>query len=57
MQVKGGKEVILGTGETFCENPDDIHTVGRNASKTAPAKILVFLVEEKGAHVSTPTHE
>ena len=54
MQVKGGKETTLGPGETFYENPDDIHTVGRNASKTESAKILVFMVKEKGAPVSTP---
>lgn len=54
MQVKGGKEITLGPGETFYENPDDIHTVGRNASKTESAKILVFMVKEKGAPVSTP---
>ncbi len=51
MQVKGGKEVTLTAGQTFYESPDDIHTVGRNASKTAPAKFLVFLVKEKGSPV------
>jgi quercetin dioxygenase-like cupin family protein len=49
MQVKGGKEVTLTPGQTFYEGPDDIHIVGRNASKTMPAKFLVFLVKEKGA--------
>src|SRR5262245_14817079 len=34
MQVKGGKEVTLTPGQTFYEGPDDVHTVGRNASKT-----------------------
>ena len=54
MQVKGGKEVTLTAGQTFYESPDDIHTVGRNASKTGPAKFLVFLVKEKGSPVSVP---
>ena len=45
MQVKGGKEVTLGPGETFYESPDDTHTVSRNASTTRPAKFLVFLVK------------
>jgi quercetin dioxygenase-like cupin family protein len=45
MQVKGGKEVMLGPGETFYESPEDIHTVSRNASTTKPAKFLVFLVK------------
>jgi len=45
MQVKGGKEVTLGPGETFYESPDDVHTVSRNASTTKAAKFLVFLVK------------
>ena len=49
MQVKGGKEVTLGPGETFYESPEDVHTVSRNASTTKPAKFIVFFVKEKGA--------
>ena len=49
MQVKGGKEVTLGPGQTFYESPDDIHTISKNASSTKPAKFLVFFVKEKGA--------
>jgi len=49
MQVKGGKEVTLGPGETFYESPEDVHTVSRNASATKPAKFIVFFVKEKGA--------
>lgn len=56
MQVKGGKEVTLGPGETFYEGPDDIHVIGRNASKTMPAKFVVFLVKDKGAPVLVPTN-
>jgi len=54
MQVKGGKEVTLGPGQSFYESPDDVHTVSRNASKTAPAKFLVFFVKEKGAPATVP---
>src|SRR5215472_4315420 len=36
MQVRGGKEVTLTPGQTFYEGPDDVHVVGRNASKTKP---------------------
>jgi len=54
MQVKGGKEVTLTPGQTFYEGPDDIHLVGRNASKTKPAKFLVFFVKDKGAPVLVP---
>src|SRR5712671_7371575 len=51
MQLKGGKEVTLTPGETFYEGPNDIHTVGRNASTTKPAKFVVFLVKNKDAPV------
>ena len=54
MQVKGGKEVTLGPGQTFYESPDDIHSVSRNASSTKPAKFLVFFVKQKGAPASAP---
>ena len=54
MQVKGGKEVTLGPGQSFYEGPNDIHTVGRNASTTKPAKFVVFLVKNKDAPVLTP---
>ena len=49
MQVRGGAPVTLAPGQTFYEGPDDVHIVGRNASQTAPARFLVFLVKDKGA--------
>jgi quercetin dioxygenase-like cupin family protein len=52
MQVRGGKEVTLNAGETFYEAPNDVHVIGRNASKNRPAKFVAFLVRDKGA----PTH-
>ena len=54
MGVRGGKEVTLKAGETFHERPNDIHTVGRNASNTQPAKFVVFLLKKKGAPILTP---
>jgi quercetin dioxygenase-like cupin family protein len=54
MQVKGAKEVTLGPGQTFYEGPGDIHLVSRNASKTAPAKFVVFFVKDKGAPLLVP---
>ena len=54
MQVKGGKQVTLTPGQTFYEGPDDVHVVGRNASKTKPAKFVVVLIKEKGAPVVVP---
>jgi quercetin dioxygenase-like cupin family protein len=54
MQVKGGKQVTLTPGQTFYEGPDDVHVVGRNASKTKPAKFVVVLIKDKGAPVLVP---
>jgi quercetin dioxygenase-like cupin family protein len=54
MQVKGGALVTLTPGQTFYEGPDDVHIVGRNASRTTPAKFVVFLVKDKGAPILTP---
>jgi quercetin dioxygenase-like cupin family protein len=54
IQVKGGKEVTLTPGQTFYEGPDDVHVVGRNASTTRPAKMLVILVKDKGAPILVP---
>jgi quercetin dioxygenase-like cupin family protein len=54
MQVKGGKQVTLTPGQTFYEGSNDVHIVGRNASKTQPAKFVVFLVKDKGAPVLVP---
>jgi len=54
MQVRGGKEVTLTPGQTFYEGPDDVHVVGRNASKTQAAKFVVFFVKDKGAPVLVP---
>jgi quercetin dioxygenase-like cupin family protein len=55
MQVRGGKEVTLSPGQTFYEGPNDVHVVGRNASKTKPAKFIAFFVKDKGAPVLIPT--
>lgn len=54
MQVKGGKELTLGPGQSFYENPNDIHVVSRNASTSKPAKFLVFLINKKDAPLVIP---
>jgi quercetin dioxygenase-like cupin family protein len=56
MQVRGGKEVTLTPGQTFYEGPDDVHVVGRNASKTKPAKFVLVMVKDKGAPILVPTN-
>src|ERR1700704_130250 len=55
-QVRGGKEVTLTPGQTFYEGPNDVHTVGRNASTTKPAKFVVVLLKDKGAPVLLPVN-
>ena len=52
MQVRGGRETTLAAGQAFYESPTDIHVIGRNASKTEPAKFIAFFVKDKGV----PTH-
>jgi quercetin dioxygenase-like cupin family protein len=54
MGVKGGQEVTLTPGQTFYEAPGDIHTVGRNASSTKPAKFVVTMVKNKGVPFFIP---
>src|SRR5713101_2289905 len=56
MQVKGGKEITLTPGQTFYEGPNDIHTVGRNASTTKAAKFIVVLLKDKDAPVLLPVN-
>ena len=55
MQVRARKEVTLTPGQTFYEGPDDVHVVGRNASKTKPAKFVAFFVKDKGTPITVPT--
>jgi quercetin dioxygenase-like cupin family protein len=54
MQVEGGEPVTLVAGQTFYERASDIHTVGRNGSKTKPAKFVVVLVKDQGAPALIP---
>ena len=56
MQVRGGTLRRLGPGQVFYESPEDVHTVSRNASKTKPAKFVVFFIKNEGAPILTPIH-
>jgi quercetin dioxygenase-like cupin family protein len=58
MQLKGKPAVTLTAGQTFYEGPTDVHVVGRNASDTEPAKVVVVLLKaKKGAPILTPVKE
>jgi quercetin dioxygenase-like cupin family protein len=54
MGVEGKEPVRVGPGQTFYENPADVHNVARNASDTAPAKFLVFFIRDQGAATMHP---
>jgi quercetin dioxygenase-like cupin family protein len=54
MQVKGGEQVTLRAGDTFYESPTDVHTVSRNPSRSAPARLLVVFVKPVGAPTTVP---
>lgn len=57
MQVEGQPAQTLVSGQTFYENPADVHAVSRNASQTEKAKFLVFFVKEKGAPNTVMVHD
>jgi quercetin dioxygenase-like cupin family protein len=54
MQVAGSAPVTLRAGETIYESLGDIHETSANASSTAPTKILVYMVKNKGAPATVP---
>lgn len=54
MAVGGREPMRLGPGQTFYESPTDVHSTSRNASSTAPAKILVFMIKDKGKPTTRP---
>jgi quercetin dioxygenase-like cupin family protein len=56
MQVRGGTLERLGAGQVFYESPEDVHTVARNASKTKPAKFVVFFIKNERAPILTLAH-
>ena len=53
MQVQGGPLLTLGPGETFYENPTDIHTVSANASTTEKARFLAIVIKDKDKPITT----
>ena len=54
MQMEGGELHTLKPGDTFYENPKHTHAVGRNVSKTEPAKLLVFFVTDQNVPLVLP---
>ena len=54
---EGWRKSNTSSGDTFYEDPEGIHLIGRNASDTKPAQFLVLLIKEKGAPILTPVNE
>jgi quercetin dioxygenase-like cupin family protein len=57
MQVVGKEMETLSAGEMFYENPNNVHTISRNASDTESATILVHMVRTAGTPVSVPVDQ
>ena len=54
-QVNDGPKQVYRAGESWYETPGSIHRVSRNASTTAPAKLLaVFVVDTDEKNLTTP---
>jgi quercetin dioxygenase-like cupin family protein len=54
-KVNDGPERTYAAGESWTEMPGDHHQVSRNASDTAPAKLLaVFVVDTSDRSIVTP---
>jgi len=47
-QISGSAPVTLHAGQVFYEGPNDVHERSENASNTAPVKLLVVMVKDKG---------
>jgi quercetin dioxygenase-like cupin family protein len=52
MQVDGSAPVTVGPGQIFYEGSPNVPRVSANASQTEPAKILVFMINDKGKPAS-----
>jgi quercetin dioxygenase-like cupin family protein len=60
-QINDAKPQTYSQGQMWTEQPHDRHMVSKNASKTAPARLLVFMIAPHGAKLTTmlpssPTH-
>lgn len=54
-QVNDGPKRVYRAGESWYENPGSVHRVSRNASSTAPAKLLaVFVIDTNDKQLTTP---
>lgn len=53
-QLEGEEPVTYTKGQSWYESPKKPHVVSKNASRTEPAKLLVFLLSEEGESLKAP---
>ena len=53
-QLEGGEPITYTRGQSWYESPKKPHVVSKNASKTEPAKLLVFLLSQEGESLKAP---
>ena len=53
-QLGGEQPVTYTKGQSWYESPKKPHVVSKNASKTEPAKLLVFLLSQEGESLKVP---
>ena len=53
-QLEGEKAVTYTKGQSWYESPKKPHVVSKNASKTEPARLLVFLLSQEGESLKQP---
>ena len=56
-QVKGGEAITYKTGEFWYEPAGSEHLISKNASSTAPAKLLVFMVLAPDEQILIPLQQ
>jgi quercetin dioxygenase-like cupin family protein len=53
-QLEGDEPTTYTKGQSWYEPPKKPHVVSKNASKTEPAKLLVFLLSQEGESLKVP---
>jgi len=53
-QLGGDEPTTYTKGQSWYESPKKPHVVSKNASKTEPAKLLVFLLSQEGESLKVP---
>jgi len=53
-QLQGDEPMTKAEGQSWYEPPKKPHVVSKNASKTKPAKLLVFLLSQEGESIKVP---